>query len=153
MYSTEIKNFDNIKVKAGVGAIILDSEKRILFEKRRDNGMWGLIGGGIKSGETVRQALKREAKEESGFDIEISELIGVYSKPSDGRIVTYPDNGDVVQLVDIIFVANIVSGKMRLSNESLKLEFFGYDNLPKDIVPPAVKPLQDYFAQKRNMIR
>lgn len=152
MYASEIKDSAKIRVKAGVGLIITDHNGRILLEKRSDNGRWGLAGGGIEAGETIIETARREAKEETGLDIEITGFLGVYSDPSAGRIVTYPDNGDEVQLVDVLFTAKVLSGQLQLSDESLELRFFRPNDLPEGIVPPAVKPLEDYLEGKMGNI-
>ena len=140
-------------VKAGVGVIILDDKQRILLEKRSDNGLWGLIGGAIEPGETILNAAIREAREETNLVIKITGMIGGYSDPADGRIVIYPDNGDVRHLVDVIFTAEIISGKMRNSHESLNLRFYNPDSLPSDIAPPALQPLRDYAAGETFIVR
>jgi len=67
----------------GVDNIIVDDEGRILLVKRSENirsypGMWGLVSGYIEWGETVEDALKREAKEEIGVEIEIVRFTGRY---------------------------------------------------------------------------
>lgn len=119
-----------------------DISGRILLEKRSDCGWWGLPGGRIEPGESVRQAAIREVKEETGLTVEITRLLGVYSEPA-GRIVTYPDN--VVHLVDIVLEARILSGELSCSSESEMLEFLDPGQLPTEIVPPAQKPLQDFI--------
>ncbi len=152
MYSNNLTN-PKTTVKAGVGIIVMDDEQRILLEKRSDNGWWGLLGGAIEPGETVLNAAIREAKEESNLDVRITGILGVYSDPADGRIVTYPDNGDVRHLIDVVFVAEIISGKLRKSHESIELGFFNLNSLPSDIVPPALQPLKDYADGKVFVIR
>ena len=144
---------NNAAVKAGVGIIITDNEGRILLEKRSDSGMWSLPGGAIDPGESVMNAAVREAKEETNLDIEINGLLGIYSEPSDGRIVTYPDNGDVRHLVDAIFFAKVISGKIAKSDESVDLKYFYLESLPSDIAPPALQPLKDYKVGKKFVIR
>ena len=134
----------NTRVKAGVGVIVVDPAGRILLERRSDNGWWGLPGGAIEAGESVRQAALREVREETGLEIRITGLLGVYSEPA-GRIVRYPDNGDVAHLVDITLTAEIISGKLKVSPESLDLKFFSRDSLPRKIVPPAHQPIQDFI--------
>ena len=101
------------RVKAGVGVVIIDGQGRILLERRSDNGMWGLPGGSIEPGESVCDTALREVKEETGLEIRITGLLGVYSEPA-GRIVTYPDKGDVAHLVDIALTAEIASGELTL---------------------------------------
>lgn len=89
----------NTQVRVGVGVIVRSDSGRILLEKRSDCGWWGLPGGRIEPGESVEQAAIRKVKEETGLDVEIIRLLGVYSEPAE-RIVTYPDN--VVHLIDIL---------------------------------------------------
>lgn len=144
MYATQTTD-PNVTVKAGVGVIIINNEGSILLERRSDNGRWGLIGGAVEPGESIIETAHREAREETGLRIAITSLAGIYSEPSEGRIVTYPDNGDVRHLLDIVLTAIVVSGDMRKSHESLDLEFFSPDNLPSDIVPPAIKPIRDFL--------
>ena len=57
----------------GVGAIILQDGKIILVKRRAEpgKGRWSIPGGTVHLGEKVREATIREAKEESGLDIEI----------------------------------------------------------------------------------
>ena len=153
MYASIVTD-SNTTIRLGVGVIILDNESRILLEKRSDNGIWGLPGGAIDPGESVINATIREAKEETNLDVEIDGLLGIYSEPSDGRIVTYPDNGDVRHLVDVVFTALVmVSGQMKKSDESLDLKFFQPDLIPSSIVPLAIQPIRDYAANNKFIIR
>ncbi len=128
-------------VRAGVGVIVSDEMGRILLEKRTDSGMWGLPGGRIEPGESVSEASLREVREETGLDVEVTRLLGVYSDPSE-RIVTFPDN--VVHLIDIVLEAKVVSGDLTCSEESEELRFFHVPDLPEDIAPPARMALRDF---------
>jgi ADP-ribose pyrophosphatase YjhB (NUDIX family) len=62
-------------------AFVHDNEGRILMIHRTDNDMWALPGGAQDIGETIAQTAIRETKEETGIDIEITGLVGVYSDP------------------------------------------------------------------------
>jgi len=135
-----------VRVKVGVGVIIRNGQGHILMEQRSDNRLWGLPGGAIEPGESLVEAALREVWEETQLTIRISGMVGVYSKPSDGRIVTYPDNGDVAQLVDIILVADIIDGTPTTSAESLSLVFFPPEKLPGDLADPARHPINDYLC-------
>ena len=152
MYANQVIDPHITHVKVGVGVIVVDDSGRILLEKRSDNGMWGLPGGGMEPGESIYETALREVKEETGLEIETIGLVGVYSEPWEGRIVTYPDNGDVRQLVDIVLIAQMISGEMAISNESLDLRFFNPDSFPSELAPPAKKPLRDFVAGERCMI-
>ena len=141
------------RVKVSVGVLILDAKGRLLLERRSDNALWGLPGGALEPGESLTQAALREVMEETGLSVKITALLGVYSEPGQGRIVTYPDNGDVRQIVDVALYAEIESGELRLSHESLELKFFGPRELPRDLAPPAEAILADHLAGRLANIR
>ncbi len=153
MYSDKIIDPENTLVKAGVGLIITNPEGEILLERRSDNGRWGLPGGGMDPGESVTRTAVREAMEETGLAIRVTELIGVYSDPADGRVVTYPDNQDVKHLVDTVLGAEVLSGEMKISEESLELKWFEPGTFPEDLIPPARRPLEDFVNGKKANIR
>lgn len=142
----------NTMVRIGVGVIISDPAGRLLLEKRSDCGRWGLPGGRIEPGETVEQTARREVKEETGLDIEVTSLIGVYSHPV-GRIVQYPGDSYSVHLVDVILAAQIKGGVLSRSAESLELTFFAPNDLPDNLVPPAINPIHDFCLGHSCVIR
>lgn len=86
-----VKNYNlkvNLRNKVGhdelilnyAGCIILDDKNRLLLQKRSDCEKWGFLGGMVELGESVEEAAIREIKEESGLDVKINSLFGVYSK-------------------------------------------------------------------------
>jgi 8-oxo-dGTP pyrophosphatase MutT (NUDIX family) len=121
-----------------------------LLEKRSDCGLWGLPGGRIDAGESAIEAAVREVLEETGLQVRVTGLVGVYSEPAT-RIVVHPDN--VVQLVDIILSAEIVGGELKVSAESEELRFFDPKDPPDNIVPPAMLPLADVANGVRGVVR
>ena len=78
--------------------------------------------------------------------------VGVLVIDSTGRIVTYPGDDYSVHLVDVILAARIVGGSLQCSAESLELRFFAPQELPADIVPPAVAPVQDFVHGRSAVI-
>jgi 8-oxo-dGTP pyrophosphatase MutT (NUDIX family) len=142
---------EGMQVRVGVGVVVREGEA-ILLEKRRDCGWWGLPGGKVEPGESLIDAAVREVFEETGLTVEVTNLIGVYSD-TDGRIVTYPDNGDVVQLIDAVVGARVLSGSIRCSEESEEVRFFSASQLPKEIVPPARQPIADAFQGRCGVLR
>lgn len=109
-----------------VSAVILHNEKEILLQMRMDNGKWSLPGGMMDPGETIEVAIKREVKEETGFDIEVKQLIGVYSDPN--HVIAY-GNGEVRQQFSICFSCEIKGGSLSVSHESKKVEFVSLSTL------------------------
>lgn len=150
MYSTEVVS--GTKVKISTGVFIRNKAGEILLEKRSDNGLWGLPGGKVEPGETIEETAIREVKEETGFNVKIVKLLGVYSDPKEGRIITYPDNGDIVHLIDILLEAVIISGDLTISSESEAMTFFNLNALPSEIALPARKPLNDYIKNHSGVI-
>lgn len=52
------------------GACIANEKGELLFQKRsEDEALWGLPGGAVEIGESVEEAVIREVKEETGFDL------------------------------------------------------------------------------------
>src|SRR5207253_8103307 len=72
-----------------VSAVITDENGYILLQRRTDNDLWGLPGGGMDLGESIGQAVVRETKEETGLDVEPTGLVGIYSDP--GHVIAYAD--------------------------------------------------------------
>ncbi len=119
-------------IRPGVSAIILTPDG-VLLQRRSDNGLWGLPGGSVEPGESVSEALVREVREETGLEVAPIRLIGVYSAPSLGQVVTYPD-GNVIHYVSSSFECRIVGGTLACGHESLELEWFDPARLPAEMV-------------------
>ena len=88
--------------------------------------MWGFPGGAIEIGETPEQAAIRELKEETGLDVEVQSLLGVYTD-SDMR---YP-NGDQAHSICIAYRLKAIAGSLRCDqDETIDLKYFALDELP-----------------------
>jgi len=73
-----------------VGAIITDDTGRLLLIKRGhepEEGRWSLPGGRVKPGESDRDALAREVREETGLRVEPGTLVGAVERPAPGGAV------------------------------------------------------------------
>jgi len=101
-------------IKVGCSVILFDeSGATILLQQRTDNGRWSLPGGGMDPGESAEECCVREIKEETGLDIEVVRLVGIYTTPH--RITTYAD-GNRWQLVALHFEGVITGGTMEITD-------------------------------------
>jgi 8-oxo-dGTP pyrophosphatase MutT (NUDIX family) len=109
-------------IRTGCSAIIFDeSRQRILLTCRTDNGQWCLPSGGTDPGESVEETCVREVREETGLDVRVSRLIGVYSSPN--TIIEYAD-GSRIQMVALSFEAEVIGGQLGLSDETTEFGYF-----------------------------
>jgi 8-oxo-dGTP pyrophosphatase MutT (NUDIX family) len=140
-------------VKLGVGVILRDGFGRVLLEKRSDNGEWGLPGGRLDPGETIDSCARREVREETGLECRVVALQGVYSDPAAGRMIEYHDNGDRRHLVDVVVIAEVISGTLVLSSESEAMEWFDPAAFPAPLIAPSRAALADYAAGRSGVVR
>lgn len=109
--------------KLAVGVLVTDPEGRLLYTKRNHAprmGAWAFPSGFVDQGEEVRTAGIREAREETGLEIELDGLLGVFSQTGD-------------PVVFIVYHAHAVGGTLRPGDEAEDVRFFPADDLP----PPA----------------
>jgi 8-oxo-dGTP pyrophosphatase MutT (NUDIX family) len=113
----------------GVSALIFNDQGEVLLNRRSDTGKWATIGGIIDPGEEPAAACRREVLEETGLEIAIDRVSGVYITPQ----VNYP-NGDIAQYVITAFRCRVVGGEPRVADdESLEVRFFPLNKLPEDL--------------------
>lgn len=139
------------RIKLGVAVVLRDERGWILLERRSDCQLWGLPGGRIEPGESIREAAAREIKEETGLQIEVGVLIGAYSNPSGGRILRYSDG--VVHSIDILLEGVVTGGTLRPSEESECLQFFDPSDLPHDLMGSSEAPVADAILRRWGCIR
>ena len=131
-----------------VGAAIINESGEVLLQKRADRFVWGFPGGVMELGETFEQALQREVKEETGLNVSIKKLIGIYSAYSD----KYP-NGDEAQPILAFFLCMIDSGELSTDDEeTLELRFFNKKDVPPLLNKQHEDMFRDLFRNQNNIV-
>ena len=85
---------------------------------------WAIPGGFVEVGETVEQAAVREAKEETGLNVKLVKLIGVYSKP---------DRDPRGHVVSIAYLAIPVGGQLKAASDAKEVGVFPITSLPSEL--------------------
>jgi 8-oxo-dGTP diphosphatase len=110
---------------SGLGvSVAIIQDGRVLLIKREDFEIWALPGGEIDLGETPAQAGIREAREETGFEVRLTRLVGLYTIPAWSKL--NPHN--------VVFVGEIIGGELQTkTDETRDARFFAPDELPEAI--------------------
>lgn len=124
--------------KPVVSALIEKDGKVLMLQRKNEpfKDYWVLPGGFIGYSETAQEAIKREAKEEMGIDIQIDGLIGIYRIDDDPRGVH----------VDIIFHTKATE-EVTLSEEDKKWNYFPPQELPKNIAYKHRNAIEDWYLR------
>ncbi|GCF10567.1 NUDIX domain-containing protein [Dictyobacter arantiisoli] len=124
--------------RIGVSALIFHKGD-VLLALRRDIDWWNLPGGGMELGETVEEAVQREVREETGLEIEVGQLVGVYSKPQKQEIV-------------LTFRCQITGGTLVETDESRECRYFAPDDLPRNILPKHRQRVEDALLHQEQAV-
>lgn len=103
-----------------VAQVAVGTDEGLLLIERADDGYWAMPGGLVDVGETFAGAAIREAREETGYEVEVTGLVGLYSDPEH---VTSYDDGTVSQECSMVFRARLVGGAEAVSDESAQVRF------------------------------
>jgi len=106
-----------------VDAVLIDRKKLLVVIRRHEpfQGKPALPGGRVELGETVETALHREVLEETGLEVRIDALIGVYSDPGrDPRGHT----------ISIAYEVSRVGGSLRAGTDAADAAWIGVEPLP-----------------------
>ena len=124
MTRTDYLNDPNAPVPNSIvpaaSAVVTNDVGEILLQRRSDNDLWALPGGTMDLGERIAETVVREVREETGLEVEVTGIVGVYSDP--GHVIAYSD-GEVRQEFNLCFAARLVGGQLSVSDESTEVRW------------------------------
>lgn len=129
-----------------VTAVVKNDAHEILMIERTDNGLWALPGGAQDFGESLTEAARREVAEETGIQIEIVGLSGLYSDPR--HVIAY-DDGEVRQEFSICFIGKMTGGQLRTSSESRQARWVPISELDGLTMHPSMRLRVNHGVQNR----
>ena len=107
-------------VVPSVVALVRNDDGDVLLIRRSDNGRWALPGGGHDLGESISDTVVREVREETGIEVEVADMSGIYTDP--GHVMLY-DDGEARQQFSICFRARPLGGSIRTSEETTEVRW------------------------------
>jgi ADP-ribose pyrophosphatase YjhB (NUDIX family) len=123
-------------VVPSASAVVLDDAGQLLIIHKTDNDLWALPGGGHDIGENITDTVVREVREETGIEVEIERLTGVYTDPQ--HVMAY-DDGEVRQQFTICFRARPTGGALRTSSESKEVRWISRSELDDLDIHPSMR--------------
>jgi ADP-ribose pyrophosphatase YjhB (NUDIX family) len=119
----------------GVTVAIVDGDQ-VLLTKREDFEVWCLPGGAVDDGESVATAAIREAREETGLEVELRRLVGIYSRPKWWNSMHL-----------VLFAARPIGGVLRPDpHEVVEAGYFRLDALPAPLLSGHSRQIHDALS-------
>lgn len=133
-------------VVPSVVAAVRNQRGELLMIHRTDNNLWALPGGGHDIGESISDTVVREVREETGIEVEVIGLVGIYSNPH--HVMAY-DDGEVRQQFSICFTARPVGGTLATSGESRQVRWVDPAQLNHLDIHPSMRLRIDHALEER----
>ena len=135
---------DESRILPGAGVAVLDDEGRLLLVRRRVDGQWGCPGGRVEFGESWAECARREFREETGADVELTGLLGVYSDPAD-QVRPVADGGRV-QVIGVMFEGRLIGTLGASASDVTDIGWFGAGELPSPLWEPDIPVMRDALS-------
>lgn len=120
----------------------------ILLIHKIDNDLWALPGGGHDAGEYIADTAVREVREETGINVEVSGVVGLYTNPH--HVMKY-DDGEVRQQFSICFSARMLGGEAREDGtETKEVKWVPISELDGLNIHPSMRLRIDHYLAERS---
>ena len=129
----------------GVGAVVLDGNRVLLVRRANEplKGEWSLPGGAVEIGETLKVAVAREVREETGLDVEVGPIVDVLD-----RVRLDPDGRPRFHYVLIDFVCRRTGGSLSRGSDAAGVAWAGRGELAGyGVAESAIRVIDKAFEQ------
>lgn len=111
-----------ITPKVGTDAAIFNESGEILLMERSDGSGWCLPSGFVEPNESPVEGIIREVREETGLEIKVNKLVGVFTRKPSASM-------GVHTIVSIVHLCEIIGGQLKTSHESLALKYWSLNSM------------------------
>ncbi|MCA1707250.1 MAG: NUDIX domain-containing protein [Actinobacteria bacterium] len=125
---------DTPKHSVSVAGVVVRDDGRVLAVRRRDNGQWEPPGGVLELAETFDHGVRREVFEETGIEVQVERLTGVYKNMPRG-------------IVALVFRCSPVGGRLTTTDEALSTRWLSIDQIRQCMDPAYIVRVTDAFAE------
>jgi ADP-ribose pyrophosphatase YjhB (NUDIX family) len=124
------------RFRVAVAALIFDEQNRILLCEHtyRKSLPWGIPAGGLEHGEEPEEGIKRELKEETGFEIQVERLL-------------YAESAKEFHHISLVYLCKVLGGSFTSNIEVSRVQFYPLDQLP-ELLPKERQLLEKMIAKK-----
>lgn len=126
---------DTPRHSVSVAGIVVRDDGRVLAVRRRDNHHWEPPGGVLLLDETFDQGVRREILEETGIEVQVERLTGVYKNMPHG-------------IVALVFRCVPVGGQLTITDEALSVLWLTIEEIRRRMDPAYVVRVTDAFADR-----
>lgn len=116
--------------------VLRNHRGELLLLRRADSGRWTIPTGALKKKETLTACAIRECREETGLEVELTGLVGIFSDPR--HRIAY-DDGEVRVPVNICFHGQAISGQLAIDRESVQAVWIAPEDLDAYDIHPAIR--------------
>jgi 8-oxo-dGTP diphosphatase len=114
--------------------------KLLLARQNYGRRYWSLPGGKMEAGESLEQAAVREVREETGLEVRLKRVVGLYSKPDENGLA-------------ICLEGEVTGGVLQADHEIVACDFFPYDDLPEPRRAHLCQRIADFRAGCQAVLR
>ena len=134
-------------IVVAVTAVVRNQAGHLLLQRRTDNNLWARPGGAQDIGESITETVVREVREETGIEVEVTGLVGIYTNPH--HVIEFSD-GEVRQQFSICFHARPVGGALATSSESSDVRWVASSGLDELPIHPSMRLRIDHGLAQRS---